>query len=272
MLKKLLKYEWQATSRVLLPLYGSVIVMALINRLFWVLGGNSFTAGSEGGEFLISRLPTAIASFVYGGLIVASFVVTFVLLIQRFYKSLLGDEGYLMFTLPVTVTQHIWSKTIIAFVMCVLSGVATLLSVMVLSANARAWAELIRMFGQMFRLIGQQPHAIGYFLEGIVLFVLLTFASILSIYLCIAIGHLAKRHRIAAAIGAYFGLSILGQIGMWILMRAGELTGLARLFETFPNAGAAHLIMIVLNLLCAAVCALYFFFTRLILIRRLNLE
>ncbi|MGE4549467.1 MAG: ABC transporter permease, partial [Intestinibacillus sp.] len=72
MLKKLLKYEWRATSRVLLPLYGSVIVMALINRLFWALGGDSLHVGGEGGSFLISQLPTAIASFVYGGLIVAS--------------------------------------------------------------------------------------------------------------------------------------------------------------------------------------------------------
>ena len=272
MLKKLLKYEWQATSRVLLPLYGGVIVMALINRLFWMLGGNSITAGPEGGEFLISQLPSAITSFIYGGLIVASFVVTFVLLIQRFYKSLLGDEGYLMFTLPVTVTQHIWSKTIVASVMCVLSGVATLLSVLVLSANASAWGKLIELLGQMFRFIGQQPHAIGYFLEGIVLLVLMTFASILSIYLCIAIGHLAKRHRVAAAIGAYFGLSILGQIGTWIVMRAGDLAGLERLFENLPGAGAVHVILIVLNLLCAAGCALSFFFTRLILVRRLNLE
>lgn len=272
MLKKLLKYEWRATSRVLLPLYGSVIVMALINRLFWALGGDSLHVGGEGGSFLISQLPTAIASFVYGGLIVASFVVTFVLLIQRFYKSLLGDEGYLMFTLPVTVTQHILSKTIVAFVMCVLSGVATLLSVLVLSADVDVWVGLRFFFAQVFQLIGEQPHVIGYAFEGFVLFVLMTFASILSIYLCIAIGHLAKRHRIASAIGAYFGLSIVGQIGMWILMRAGELTGLMRVFETMPNVGAIHLVMVLLILLCAAVCALYFFFTRFILVRRLNLE
>lgn len=44
-------------------------------------------------------------------------VVTAVILIQRFYKNLLGSEGYLMFTLPVTVSQHLFSKTIIAVVM-----------------------------------------------------------------------------------------------------------------------------------------------------------
>ena len=62
----------------------------------------------------------AIGYMLYMGVMMAAFVVTAVILIQRFYKNLLGSEGYLMFTLPVTVTQHLLSKTIIAVVMIAL--------------------------------------------------------------------------------------------------------------------------------------------------------
>ena len=71
----------------------------------------------------------AISSMLYMGVMMAAFVVTAVILIQRFYKNLLGSEGYLMFTLPVTVTQHLLSKTIIAVVMIALSGIAAFLSI-----------------------------------------------------------------------------------------------------------------------------------------------
>ena len=39
-------------------------------------------------------------------------VLTAMIAIQRFNKSLIGDEGYLMFTLPVTHTQLLNSKLI----------------------------------------------------------------------------------------------------------------------------------------------------------------
>lgn len=41
---------------------------------------------------------------------VALFVLTMIVIIQRFYKGLLCDEGYLMFTLPVKPWQLIATK------------------------------------------------------------------------------------------------------------------------------------------------------------------
>ena len=35
MLRKLLKYEFKATSRILLPLYGALLIFALINKIFF---------------------------------------------------------------------------------------------------------------------------------------------------------------------------------------------------------------------------------------------
>ena len=92
---KLLKYEWKACARTCLPLYGVLILMSLISRILYVIPKNTS---------LYFMLP-AISSMLYMGVMMAAFVVTAVILIQRFYKNLLGSEGYLMFTLPVTVSQ-----------------------------------------------------------------------------------------------------------------------------------------------------------------------
>ena len=91
---KLLKYEWKACARTCLPLYGVLILMSLISRILYVIPKNASL------DFMLP----AISSMLYMGVMMAAFVVTAVILIQRFYKNLLGSEGYLMFTLPVTVT------------------------------------------------------------------------------------------------------------------------------------------------------------------------
>ncbi|MFR5640554.1 MAG: hypothetical protein ACLUDF_05780 [Butyricicoccus sp.] len=96
---KLLKYEWKACARTCLPLYGVLILMSLISRMLYVIPKNASL------DFMLP----AIGSMLYMGVMMAAFVVTAVILIQRFYKNLLGSEGYLMFTLPVTVTQHLLS-------------------------------------------------------------------------------------------------------------------------------------------------------------------
>lgn len=116
---KLLKYEWKACARICLPLYGVLILMSFVTHLLYSIPQNS-TFGF--------MLPT-ISYMLYMGVMMAAFVVTAVILIQRFYKNLLGSEGYLMFTLPVTVSQHLLSKTIIAVVMIALSGIAAFLSI-----------------------------------------------------------------------------------------------------------------------------------------------
>lgn len=266
MLGKLLKYEWRATSRTLLPLYGGVLLMALINRLFWGIGFNY-----QDSHFLQEILGMT-ATFVYAGLICASFVVTFVLLVQRFYKSLLGDEGYLMFTLPATAAQHIWAKTIIAFVMCILSGVTTGISVMLLTLNPINLQFFTGDMIEMIKILFDHPSWIGIGIEGIVFCILAMISTILSIYVCIAIGHLAKKHRIAGAIGAYFAISIVTQIIVTLFMMGSSGTGVDQFFTNLTPTGMAHLFFLVANVAMIVESALYFFFTRLILTRHLNLE
>ena len=128
---KLLKYEWKACARTCLPLYGVLILMSFVTHLLYSIPQNS----------IFGVMLPAISSMLYMGVMMAAFVVTAVILIQRFYKNLLGSEGYLMFTLPVTVTQHLFSKTIIAVVMIALSGLSALISIFIFAD--RAFGEML---------------------------------------------------------------------------------------------------------------------------------
>ena len=110
MLGKLMKYEFKATSRMLLPINGAMLLFALINRLFMEL--NFFQTGN----MAISALATVMA-VMYVMVIIAAFVITLIVIIQRFYKNLLTDEGYLMFKLPVKAHSQITSNGIDAYVM-----------------------------------------------------------------------------------------------------------------------------------------------------------
>lgn len=265
MLRKLVKYEWKATSRVLLPLYGAVLLIALINRLLAIPSGGGFLHSSaEPAQF--------IALMVYFGLMVAVFVVTIVILIQRFYKSLLGDEGYLMFTLPVTPAQNIWAKTIVATIMSILSGVVALLSVFVLASSVDMWKMLAQGFGELFRWVFSNANYPFFAAEFILLMIISAVGGALSLYLCMAIGHLARRHRVAASIGAYFGLMVVGQTVMQLLVSFTNWIHLGQLLAWLQGNAAIHVGLLVMIVYCLADAAICFFIVNYILKRHLNLE
>lgn len=263
---KLLKYEWKACARTCLPLYGVLILMSLINRILYVIPQNS-TFGF--------MLP-AISSMLYMCVMVAAFVVTAVILIQRFYKNLLGSEGYLMFTLPVTVSQHLLSKTIIAVVMIALSGIAALLSIGILADMS--FGDL---FVDMIKGVAQSGGLL-FGLELLVLAVLGIAGMALFIYLCIALGHLASRHRLLMSIVWYVVLSaalqVLLLLVMSVVMCAGNVVpesfvDLMRVrFNGITPEGAAHLMLRCCCVFALIGDAVYFLVTRWILVHKLNLE
>ena len=96
-----MKYELKATTRIFLPLFAAALLSALINRVIMLLSPGSWQA------------PAVISMTLYVIILIGMFVMTFIVLIQRFYKNLLSEEGYLMHTLPVNPRVHITGKLLI---------------------------------------------------------------------------------------------------------------------------------------------------------------
>ena len=120
MLKKLLKYEFKATART----YGGMYLALLAAS---VLFGGSVRRWNGTNSDTYSTL-VGLLSLVYTAVIIGTVVVTIMTIVQRFYRNLLGREGYLMHTLPVTETQLVTSKLISSTVWSLCSILAACLS------------------------------------------------------------------------------------------------------------------------------------------------
>jgi hypothetical protein len=268
MLGKLLKYEIKATARWFFPLYGAVMVFAVLGRLFY----NPATIRSQvdEGYFLFPMLMSVFKS-IYIFLIVAMFVVTLVVIIQRFYKNLMGDEGYLMFSLPAPVWMHITSKLIVATLWYIASTIITLLAIAIGPVWYRVVDHVSRWCAELPDLLNMSLFALA--VELIFVSLISIVGNVLPIYLAIALGgHLWPRHRILGSFVAYVAVatatSTIGVIFTFIyLFTSGvDLNMLDRSPALLNN------LIIAATMLSAALCAGYFIITNFILNKKLNLE
>lgn len=261
MLRRLLKYELQATARTFLPLYLILFLMAVVNKIF--LSINSY-------EFSI---PAGIAMTAYVSFIVAIFVITLVVTIQRFYKNLLTDEGYLMFTLPASVDSLIISKLLVAALWNVLCLVLSMLSVFVLATDPESFYHMIKEFttlwGELLRL-NISLYAITF--EAIVLMILSLFASVLNLYAAIGIGHLVTKHRVAGSLGAFFGMSLIQQILFTTGVSIADKSGFLNQLDSWNPADIVQLVLVGCIAVVVVLSVIFYFTTRYILKNKLNLE
>lgn len=195
MFGKLMKYEMKSLSKGLLPLYGAVIVVAIINSLMFNMKDSM---GMDGWA-----QTTAIV--LYTALCVSVAVMTLVIIVQRFHKGLLGQEGYLMFTLPVPTWQLTCSKLLGASIMALLSMIVGIVSVVILGASTIDWSGFFYELREA--LLNADIDIVLFLLEVLVGMLVNIVASICQIYLAIALGHLANQHRVAMSVVWYIAIN-----------------------------------------------------------------
>lgn len=200
MLGKLIKYEFKATARTLIPLYIALLSFALINKLFM---GSSNNLDSD----VFGSIPFIISIFAYGCTMAAVFIITFFVIVQRFYKNLLGDEGYLMNTLPVPTWKNIVSKLIVSIIWSTVSGIIAILSIFIMAFSPELLSDLSYEFNSAIGYLPKEYY--GYAIEFIVYGVVSTIASTLTLYLSISIGHLFNKRRILLSFGAFIIINMI---------------------------------------------------------------
>lgn len=264
MFGKLMKYEMKSLSKGLLPLYGAILVVAAIN---------AFMFGSAG-SMQMDGWAQVTAIMLYTALCVSVAVMTLVVIVQRFYKGLLGQEGYLMFTLPVPTWQLTCSKLLGASLMSILSGIVGMLSVVILGAGTVGWSDFLYSLIQIFD--DADFDVIFFFVEIVIGMFANVVASICQIYLAIALGHLSNRHRVAMSIVWYIAintaLTFIATMLTNIIIQVPRLSDF--IFGTMIYWGnrevhAAMWLGIALSVVQAAV---FYFGTNYILKNKLNLE
>lgn len=290
MFRKLCKYEFKSIVRTLVPIYLAVIAVSIINMF---MGVGSLTNGYYDtllnnfnfGQSLLNLIQM-VSILAYFGVMVALSVLTLIVIIQRFYKGLLSDEGYLMFTLPVKPWMLIAAKGTTAFVMSLASGLTAAISILLLILGATGPREFInaltspQMWAAINRVFSEVPSWPLLALELLVLTIISGLSQLYHLYFSMALGHLADKHRIMMSVVAFIGtsmlLSFLSGFIMIVFGNSPFISSIGDLIDEMSNTQAITFIMnttflasIIYNLIELAI---FFFGTEYILSKRLNLE
>lgn len=269
MVKKLVKHEIIAYMRTMLPMQLILLGIAVLVR-FVQLFESDITA------FNIVNISSIIA-FVIS--IIVCLVMAVVVSITRFYKNLFTSEGYLSFTLPVTPAAHIFAKLLVSVMFFAITVVTVLLSLCVATLGD-VLTEVIKAIGYLAREFYDSVgvHMVFYILEIIIGAVVLFSASYLKFYACISLGQMAKKNRILAAFGVYFGYYFICQIiaTIFIIIINNIYDYLPfdviyRFIDKYPY-GSAHIMLWMVILFYAGISAVYFLVSHCVIKKKLNLE
>lgn len=228
MLGKLLKHEFRGSKRsvgliVLCAFLASIIGFGLL-----VLCGHPKLLPSLQGEVMgivgdIIEIPLTIITilaYIFG---FASVVFVLIFVLIRYYKSLFTDEGYLMFTLPVTAHELLWSKIIsgaVWLVLAMLSAVSAFVSLMGASYVVLMGfgdfviietdvATLLNSLAAYLRDYFASPTVWLDILRVTLLTVVAGIAQLLIYYFAVTLGAMiSKKHKVWASIGMYFLINI----------------------------------------------------------------
>ena len=199
MLGKLLKYEMKGTGRTLVPFYGLMLLLAVITRIFNGINIHKFST--------LGEIAMGIVAFAYGLTMASVMMLTAFLVIQRFYRTVYGDEGYLTHTLPVKSRDIIISKTVSAFLWIVLSAVVAFASVMIIGYQAGMWNELMYALDYLKEEI-MLSRILGSGANMLLLGAFALISTTLMIYMSISIGQIFKR-KLIGSLGAFIGVSFI---------------------------------------------------------------
>lgn len=269
MVKKLWKHEYLAWLRVMPLIYGITLAIAALLRIVLIFENDSLYYGIVFGSavfvFVVALMVTLASATVFG--------------IQRFYKNLFTGEGYLTHTLPVTSANHLWVKVLTAVsfdissvLVCILAGV--------IATAGEVFGEICKAAEYLLRMIPEEyiGHAAGWTAEFLVMFVIAMFSSQLLFYLCICIGQLFRKNRVAAAVGVYFGLYAISQVLSTILTvvfaimgENGVWDGILEQIAQHPVA-SVHIFLCGMIVLTALMNLVYFWICHWVVHKKLNLE
>lgn len=264
MFGKLLKYDFRSMFKQFAFIWPAALALALVNH---------FTLNGLDSTSMVGETAAGISMLIYVAILMAMFIAALVFTIQRFFKGLLGDEGYLMHTLPVRPWQLIGSKLLCSVITTFLSVLVAILSILlILPWGREEFQELFRGLGYLFSHWNvQATHAVIGILEFCLMMMVSFATGYLHIYLAMSIGHLFNKNRIAISVIAFIAINavlsaLLGRL-FSPLMDAlaniiNSMDGMASFHSAMWTAMAAELVF----------SAIYFAGTEFILRKKLNLE
>ena len=315
MFAKLLKYDMKLTMRVGLPLLIAAIALALFgicNNLFsmflqdmtlniseWMVEGAIENRLYIVLTILISLL-SLISSFFQsiGSMVLAAAYLAMVIInLVNFYKNLITDEGYLMFTLPVRPIELLSSKVLNACIWNLAAYVIVLGGAIIQTLPTYIYSivlsiKTMKEYGIEVNIWETVQELLG--ISGISpMLIILFFVLAAAVSICIVIatpvfmfftiylgGVIAKKHKLLAGAGfTYLGYQIYSIIEAIIVFFTIGCALIPIFF--LENTSGAEVINYVLIIICAilalsvivlmAAIVLFFTLTKWLMTKKLNL-
>ena len=274
MLSRLMKYERKATARVMVPILLAVVILAGVLRLL------AIWSGMIDHSKLLSvdpvNLVLSLVTIVFILAMVAAPVAALVLMILRFKTNLLSDEGYVMFTLPVSSHALVWSKLLTSVLWFIASAAVDALGVLVLAGDQEMLSGMVKGFRDLFTDFTAYYAANGilFLAEAVILVLLTGLVMCLRFYCPMAIGHSFARHKILLSVVFYFVIWLVTQTAAVTLTTLGIpfLEDLSTLLMGLPSAAVLHGGLLLGILLIAVYGAILYAITIRMLNRHLNLD
>lgn len=290
---KVIKYEFKHSARILLPMYGVLLVLGLfvglsVNKTKYqetmdgLVNGidnarttnNDFnlTWSIDGSE--INGIPakgaiTGILMLLVFGLTIAVIVTTIVTLARRFKQSMLGDEAYLNLSLPVTMGEQLWGRFIMNFlwVFCSFLVIAITFILCFIKMDIFYYLrEFLNELPEVNEELAKHGLSFGKIIWTVVIIgVFFTIWIISMLFAVNAVGHLFKNNK-----GIIKFVAVIVLFWLW-----GKTIGLASVDVQLASENAAYyftrnsIIVCCVNFIWSAI---YFAFTQYVFTYRLNLE
>lgn len=275
MLKKLIKYEFKATARLLLPIYILLIIITLINRTHFSIdlfkGKSISTVGDASRSILFATYITVM---------IAVFVITYFIISQRIYKNLLGYEGYLMNTIPVKVSTILNSKIIIGVFWIFIGVITSLISIFILKSDESSIKEIK---GSLIESISFLQNKLGIdlyivLIQLFIVIVLQLISSLIIITCSICIGHLFIEKRILASFLSYICITLINSSVEFTfqLIFSGDfleknivIYEMSNLLVYIPDIKKVLIFTIIMNI---SIIITYYLLSKVIIEKKLNLQ
>ena len=230
MLGKLIKHEFRATGRLMAPLFGALLLLALVVRANDLV----FQHVESYSAFLNILNTLLIIAYVLA--LFGVMVFSTVLMIKRFHQNFLTDEGYLMFTLPTSVHSLLWSKLITAALFFIFTFLAEALSVAIVVWRGGLAREMFT-----FRAMDSyyMANGLAFALEMLALLFVSLLVTCLLFYAPMSIGYSFANHKGLLSVVFYFVIQAVLQIfGVAVLAGAVNDTAFHRLLtDAMDNLG-----------------------------------
>ena len=275
MLKKLLKHESHATGRYMWIMYLVLVLMSLggfIATRF--VGHNLMEIGEKPAEVIILM----IVGFLWIGVMIAAGIMTIAMNVYRFYKNLLSDEGYLMFTLPVSVHQLVWSKLLVGILWMFLTTVLIFGGIILGFYNVFVGVGYLEpsISGMIAEMFGYMDLNIPMLAVLVLLGILFASAAgVLEFYCVLAIGYGFTKNKALWSVVIYFaistGISIISGIINVVSVLVGSETMADSMMTTLSVSQQLALSMLGGIGAYAVLAAIFYVVTVLNLKKRLNL-